>query len=239
MTILPEDKRERLPERHELKYFINRGDMIALGHRLGGVLHSDEHADENGEYFIRSLYFDDAYDTAYYDKQAGVMNRDKYRIRIYNLSDSVIFLERKRKVGDLIQKSSVRISRKLCEQIIGGNPKKLDAMDNALLNDMFREMRTRLMRPTVIVDYTRETFVYPVENVRITFDKRLRTGLFSKNLFSPDVMTVSPLDDEREILEVKYDSYLPDFISGMLWDVPAERSAISKYVLCRRFEPLS
>lgn len=239
MTILPEDKRERLPERHELKYFINRGDMIALGHRLGGVLHSDEHADENGEYFIRSLYFDDAYDTAYYDKQAGVMNRDKYRIRIYNLSDSVIFLERKRKVGDLIQKSSVRISRKLCEQIIGGNPKKLDAMDNALLNDMFREMRTRLMRPTVIVDYTRETFVYPVENVRITFDKRLRTGLFSKDLFSPDVMTVSPLDDEREILEVKYDSYLPDFISGMLWDVPAERSAISKYVLCRRFEPLS
>lgn len=239
MTILPEDKRERLPERHELKYFINRGDMIALGHRLGGVLHSDEHADENGEYFIRSLYFDDAYDTAYYDKQAGVMNRDKYRIRIYNLSDSVIFLERKRKVGDLIQKSSVRISRKLCEQIIGGNPKKLDAMDNALLNDMFREMRTRLMRPTVIVDYTRETFVYPVENVRITFDKRLRTGLFSKDLFSPDVMTVSPLDDEREILEVKYDSYLPDFISGMLWDIPAERSAISKYVLCRRFEPLS
>ena len=51
-------------------------------------------------------------------------------------------------------------------------------------------------------------------------------------------MTVSPLDDGREILEVKYDSYLPDFISAMLWDVPAERSAISKYVLCRRFEPL-
>ena len=236
---MPEDKREKFPERHELKYFINRGDMIALGHRLGGVLHSDDHADKNGEYFIRSLYFDDAYDTAYYDKQAGVMGRDKYRIRIYNLSDSGVYLERKRKMGDLIQKSSVRISRKLCEQIIGGNPRKLDSMDNALLNDMFREMRTRLLRPAVIVDYTRETFVYPVENVRITFDKHLRTGLYSKDLFSPDVMTVSPLDDEREILEVKYDSYLPDFISGMLRDVPAERSAISKYVLCRRFEPLA
>ena len=236
---MPEEKRERLPERHELKYFINRGDMIALGHRLGGVLHADEHADEKGEYFIRSLYFDDAYDTAYYDKQAGVMGREKYRIRIYNLSDSVIFLERKRKVGDLIQKSSVRISRKLCDQLIAGNPKKLDTMDNALLKDMFREMRTRLLRPAVIVDYTRETFVCPVENVRITFDKQLRTGLFSKDLFSPDLMTLSPLDSEREILEVKYDSYLPDFISGMLRDVPAERSAISKYVLCRRFEPLA
>ena len=233
-----DEKRERFPERHELKYFINRGDMIALGHRLGGVLHSDAHADANGEYFIRSLYFDDAYDTAYYDKQAGVMGRDKYRIRIYNLSDEAIFLERKRKIGDLIQKSSTRISRKLCDQLVKGNPGKLDQMDNALLNDMYREMRTKLLKPAVIVDYTRETFVHPAENVRITFDKQLKTGLYSKDLFSPGILTVSPLDDGREILEVKYDSYLPDFISAMLWDIPAERSAISKYVLCRRFEPL-
>ena len=82
---MQDTKRERLPERHELKYFINRGDMIALGHRLGGVLHPDPHADEKGEYFIRSLYFDDAYDMAFYDKVSGNQNRDKYRIRIYNL----------------------------------------------------------------------------------------------------------------------------------------------------------
>ena len=235
---MQDTKRERLPERHELKYFINRGDMIALGHRLGGVLHPDPHADEKGEYFIRSLYFDDAYDMAFYDKVSGNQNRDKYRIRIYNLSDEAIFLERKRKLGDLIQKSSTRISRKLCDQLVRGSCNKLDLIDNALLNDLFREMRVSLLRPKVIVDYTRETFIHPVENVRVTLDKNLRTGLLSRNLFSPDVMTVSPLDDGREILEVKYDSYLPDVISAMLWDVPAERSAISKYVLCRRFEPL-
>ncbi|MBQ4156840.1 MAG: polyphosphate polymerase domain-containing protein, partial [Clostridia bacterium] len=157
------------PERHELKYFINKGDMIALGHKLGGIMKADSHADERGEYFIRSLYFDDAYNTAYYDKMSGVMGRDKYRIRIYNLSDQVIFLERKRKVGDLIQKSSARISRKLCEQLMDGNPKGLLKAQHPLLDDMYREMRTKLLRPVVIVDYTRETFVLPVENVRITF----------------------------------------------------------------------
>lgn len=230
--------RSNMPERHELKYFINRGDMIALGHKLGHLLTADEHADDNGEYFIRSLYFDDAYDTAYYDKIGGYMGRDKYRIRIYNYSDKAIFLERKRKMGDLIQKSSVRISRKLCDQLIDGNPRGLSSIDNPLLNDMYREMRTRLMHPTVLVDYTRETFVFPVENVRITFDKNLRTGLLSTDLFSTDVMTVSPLDDGREILEVKYNHFLPDFISELLNDTPVERSAISKYVLCRRFEPL-
>ena len=167
------------------------------------------------------------------------MGRDKYRIRIYNMSDQVIFLERKRKVGDLIQKSSARISRKLCEQLMDGNPKGLLKAEHPLLDDMYREMRTKLLKPVVIVDYTRETFVLPVENVRITFDKNLRTAVHATNLFDPNLLTVSPLDDGREILEVKYDHFLPDYISALLADSPAVRSAISKYVLCRRFEPLA
>lgn len=226
------------PERHELKYFINRGDMLALGHKLGGVMNADMHADEKGEYFIRSLYFDDAYNTAFYDKMSGVMGRDKYRIRIYNLSDEVIFLERKRKLGDLIQKSSARISKKMCLQLMEGNVKGLLKADHPLLDDMFREMRTKLLRPVVIVDYTRETFVLPVENVRVTFDKQLRTALHATDLFDPGLLTVSPLDDGREIVEVKYDHFLPEYVSALLADTPMERSAISKYVLCRRFEPL-
>ncbi|MBE5792189.1 MAG: polyphosphate polymerase domain-containing protein [Clostridia bacterium] len=226
------------PERHELKYFINKGDMIALGHRLGGLMKADAHADERGEYFIRSLYFDDAYNTAYYDKVSGVMGRDKYRIRIYNLSDQVIYLERKRKIGDLIQKSSVRISRKLCEQLMDGNPNSLLKANHPLLSDMYREMRTKLLKPVVLVDYTREVFLLPVENVRITFDKGLKTAVNSTDLFNPNLMTVSPLDDGHEILEVKYDHFLPDTVSALLADTPVIRSAISKYILCRRFEPL-
>ena len=60
-----EQKRDRLPERHENKYWINRGDMLALRARLQNVLEHDEHADEEGNYFIRSLYFDDIEDSAY------------------------------------------------------------------------------------------------------------------------------------------------------------------------------
>ena len=233
---MQQDKRERLPERHEKKYYINRGDMIALGHKLGKILKPDPHANDDGEYFIRSLYFDDAYDSAYYDKLDGVMGRDKYRIRIYNLSDKVIFLERKRKVGDLIQKSSCRLSRELAEQLIAGNALPLLKSGNPLLLDMYREMRTKLLRPKVLVDYTRETFVHPVENVRITFDKRLKTCPGSIDLFSRSLLTFSPLDDGREILEVKYDHYLPDYIASILENTPAENTAISKYVLCRRFD---
>lgn len=198
----------------------------------------DSHTDKNGEYFIRSLYFDDAYDRAYYDKLDGVQDRDKYRIRIYNMSDSVIFLERKRKAGELIQKSACIIDRKLADALVDGDPSPLLGSDEPLLMDMYVEMRTKLLRPRVLVDYVREAFVFPAEHTRITFDKQLATCPGSIDLFDPDLLTLSPVDDDKEVLEVKFDTYLPQHIANLLAGVPAENCAISKYVLCRRFEPL-
>lgn len=231
------EKRQALPARHELKFFVNRAELEALRSRLYPVLYLDPHC-QDGPYRIRSLYFDDAFDSAFHDKQSGVMHRDKYRIRIYNGSDSTIFLERKRKMGDLIQKSSVRITRRLAERLINGDPRGLQNSPNALIQDMFVMMRTRLLRPKVIVDYAREAYIHPVEDVRITLDLSLRTGLSSVDLFNADIPTVCPHDRDVEILEVKFNNYLPDFVNGLLHGIDAERSAISKYVICRRFEPL-
>lgn len=233
-----QQKRNQLPARHELKYFINPAELAALRKRLRGALVMDSHCVGGRPYVIRSLYFDDIDDSAFYDKQAGVMHRDKYRIRIYDHSDKVIFLERKRKLGDLIQKSSVPITRRLCEQLADGDPAGLYKSRNPLLQDMYVQMRTRLLRPKVLVDYRREAYLHPAEDVRITFDLSLRTGLSSIDLFNPDVPTVCPHDRNVEILEVKFNNVLPEYISGLLSGVEAERSAVSKYVLCRRFEPL-
>ena len=233
-----QDKRTALPARHELKYFINPAELDVLRARLRPVMRMDSHCRGGKPYIIRSLYFDYIDDSAFYDKQAGVMHRDKYRIRIYRYSDKEIFLERKRKMGDLIQKSSVQITRRLCEQLISGDPRGLQTSSNPLLQDVYVQMRTRLLRPAVIVDYAREAYLHPAENVRITFDLNLRSGLHSQDLFNAELPTVCPHDRDVEILEVKFDHYLPEHIAGLLRGVEAERSAVSKYVLCRRFEPL-
>lgn len=233
-----QQKRNGLPARHELKYFINPAELEALRGRLRGALAMDSHCVGGKPYVIRSLYFDDIDDSAFYDKQAGVMHRDKYRIRIYNFSDKTIFLERKRKMGDLIQKSSVQITRRLCDQLVSGNPAGLFKAQNPLLQDMYVQMRTRLLRPRVLVDYEREAYIHPAEDVRITFDLTLRSGLASTDLFNPNLPTVCPHDRNVEILEVKFNNYLPDYINAILTGVEAERSAVSKYILCRRFEPL-
>lgn len=234
-----QEKRTSLPARHELKYFINPAELEVLRERLKPVMRLDPHCKGGKPYIIRSLYFDDINDRAYYDKQSGVMHRDKYRIRIYGLSDKEIFLERKRKMGDLIQKSSVHITRRLCEQLISGDPRGLQTSKEPLLRDMFAEMRLNLLRPSVIVDYVREAYQYPAENVRITFDMKLRSGLHSVDIFNQNLPTVCPHDENVEILEVKFDSYLPDHIRLLLSGIAADRSAVSKYVLCRRFEPLN
>ncbi len=235
---MPENKRTRLPARHELKYFINPAEIEVLRARLRPVLAMDKHCVGGRPYVIRSLYFDDIDDTAYYDKVAGVMARDKYRIRIYRHSDKEIFLERKRKLGDLIQKSSVQITRRLCDQIISGDPRGLQTSRNPLLQDMYVQMRTRLLRPAVIVDYEREAYLHPAEDVRITFDLNLRSGLHSTDLFNAKIPTICPHDENVQILEVKFNNYLPTYIQALLGGIQADRSAVSKYVLCRRFEPL-
>lgn len=222
--------------RHELKYHINQGDAALLSSILRGSMHRDANADEKGLYHIRSLYFDDASDSAYVDKLNGVRDRDKYRIRIYNLTDAQIRLERKTKRGDYIEKTAVMITRKLAEKIIAGDPSGLETIDHPLLHDVYIQMRTRLLRPAVIVDYEREAYVHPAENTRITLDRQLHSGLFSHDLFNPRLPTIPALRDDTVVLEVKYDRRIPSYLPPLLASIRASRSAISKYVLCRQFE---
>ena len=100
-----------MPLRHELKFYINEMQYYLLSRALDRVLDRDPNGDENNEYHIRSLYFDTVFNDALYDKLDGVQNRDKYRIRIYNLSDRVIKMECKTKVGSLTAAQVTEIAK--------------------------------------------------------------------------------------------------------------------------------
>jgi hypothetical protein len=70
------------------------------------------------------------------------------------------------------------------------------------------------------------------------FTRRRTSGLFSYDLFDPHLPTVPPIAADQVILEVKFNQVLPQYLSQVLslaagW---SQRSAISKYTLCRRFE---
>ena len=107
------------PFRHELKFLINEGERELLKTRMRPLFQLDPHA-VDGQYLIRSLYFDDYWNSAYEEKDMGVMERQKYRIRLYNCQDDVIQLERKRKSGSYIFKESARLTRDEVERILRG-----------------------------------------------------------------------------------------------------------------------
>ena len=83
--------------RHELKYYISQADYVMMSNVLGRTMDADKNANSRGEYFIRSLYFDDVFDNSMREKLSGVDGREKIRIRIYGLSHQVIKLEVSRK----------------------------------------------------------------------------------------------------------------------------------------------
>ena len=222
-----------LQYRHEWKHEINRADLLALRQRLRTVLTPDSHGTE-GKYTIRSLYFDDPWDTALRQKIDGVDRREKFRIRLYDGDEAVIRLEKKSKCNGLCQKSSAPLSAEEAQSIVEGNIDWMADSPHALVRELYHHMSARLLRPVTIVDYTREAYVF--EDVRITFDKHIRSGLYATDLFDPDLLTVPVLPEDRMVMEVKYDDALPAAVSRLLQPVPVARTAFSKYEMCRQFQ---
>ena len=146
--------------RHELKYLISWADKAELTTRMSPVLKLDPHA-TNGGYFIRSLYFDDYWNTAYEEKDAGVLLRKKYRIRIYNCSDRSIKLERKKKIGSYIYKEAAPLTHAEFDAILAGDYDFLLRSPRRLCQEFYTECVCNVLRPRVIVDYAAGIFLTP------------------------------------------------------------------------------
>ncbi len=218
--------------RHELKYLINMPDWALLRARLPAVVARDPNTGPGGEYHIRSLYFDDYWNSAYEEKELGVLTRHKYRIRVYNCQDSVIKLERKSKYGAYIYKQAAPLDREGVQRILDGDYGFLLHSPHNLLREFYYECTSRIMRPRVIVDYDREPFVLEAGEVRVTFDKHVRAGMGAFDLFDTALPTVEVLPADQMIMEVKFTTFLPKAVKQLLPPRASELTAASKYVMC-------
>ncbi|WHX49902.1 polyphosphate polymerase domain-containing protein [Paenibacillus woosongensis] len=225
----------KLNFRHELKFLVNRQQYFLMRQRLVNLMDHDQHTGSNGEYHIRSLYFDDMDNTALHEKLGGIRQRCKYRIRIYNMQDDVIHFEKKIKLNDYIAKVKEPITRGMYHSILNGDFQVLHVPEKPLLMELYQQMNHRLLRPKVIVDYVREPFVFANGNVRITFDKDLRTGLHAVDIFDHQLQSVSAIDDKLIILEVKYDEFIPETIRAAIQLEGLSRQSASKYVICCKY----
>ena len=191
----------------------------------------DQHA-ADGTYRIRSLYFDTPEDTALREKLDGVSRREKFRIRCYNHDYSLIHLEKKSKLAGLCKKESTDLTAQEVRQLLDGDTRWMAAADRPLVQELYRKMQTRQLRPKTLVDYTREPFIYGPGNVRVTLDYDLRTGLGCTEFLDPDCPTI-PAGGSPILLEVKWDEFLPDIIRAAVQLEGRRVTAFSKYAQCR------
>lgn len=217
--------------RNELKYIISYGDYLVLKSVIKHCMALDSYAGEEG-YHIRSLYFDDLHDSALYEKNFGVQNRKKYRIRVYNKSDRLIKLERKRKFTNHTNKEDHTLLRSDYERIMDREVDFLLSTQNNVAQAFYYEFKNQMLRPKVIVDYLREPYIMETGDVRITFDKQLSASSQVGDLFG-EIVGRPVLNSGVMILEVKFTHFIPDIIRMYLGLIDKKPLAVSKYVLCR------
>ena len=191
--------------RHELKHELGTAELLALRQRLRAVLDPDKHSPD-GRYSVRSLYFDDARDTALREKQDGVGSRQKFR-----------------KLTEPMRADTVRA-------VISGSSW---TPEGPLSQELKARMASGLL-PKTIVDYTREAYTFPAGNVRVTLDYDIRSGLDCTALFDAGCTTV-PVPGYPAILEVKWDEFLPDIVRDAVALRGIRTGAFSKYAACRAY----
>jgi hypothetical protein len=222
--------------RHEIKFIISKQMSLILKQRLALAMDVDKNSvNLDNTYFIRSLYFDDINSTAYYEKIDGVLYRKKYRIRIYNNDSSFIRLERKWKHNNMTSKDQLKISKENCINLLTNQFDNIDKelLNNSLMKEFITDIKVFGLKPSVIVDYKRLAYTYPISEVRITFDERIKSGLYNCNLFNMNRITYDVIDNNEVVLEVKFNEVLPEHISIILQTIPMYRQAVSKFALCR------
>lgn len=225
-------------KRRELKYLLSEKAYILLRQRIAVALARDKGCSDNPEgYFIRSLYFDSLGDQALFDKLAGYDPRKKYRIRIYDISDPKGRFEIKAKRGECIHKTSFWIDRDEITAVQVGDYQWMKNKTESHWKMLHNFFTAQVMKPVIIIDYIRDAYTAPFNNLRITFDKNLEItpvdSLKGCSIYDKLLKPYQPMEG-KVIMEIKFDgTAIPAHIKKLLSIIDAPRLAISKYAIGR------
>lgn len=216
--------------RTEKKYEISHFTVLKLKNMLQASLKEDKFNNIDG-YLVRSLYFDTVYDNDYWDKENGLENRRKIRLRTYNPASEKLKLELKEKKGENQIKRSLIIDKCSSKRLINGDYSVLREIDTELSNELFYIMQTNLYRPKCIVEYNRLAYMVPENNIRITIDTNIKSTESSYDIFSTSLGLYNVT--EQNVLEVKYNNFLLSYVKDIIDIADKSEISASKYCISR------
>jgi len=229
--------------RYELKFFVPLHRLDALVRYVRPYVEPDPHAklDQHGlpRYTIQSVYLDTERLRFYHEKQDGVMNRRKFRVRIYGSpSDaSRAFLEIKFRDNTQVSKDRIAVplsdARRIFAHLAAPELPGLSPPQARMLVRYLAAYDTLALRPVVNVMYDRTAFVGRTDDtVRFTIDIQLRwqDQRGAAMLFEP--RSVLPIPLPGAILELKFNRLMPEWMRRVVRDFDLRQESISKYAHC-------
>lgn len=185
----------------------------------------DPHTDPvTGSYIIHSLYLDT--DDLHIYHRRGSYKRCKYRIRRYGGND-LVFLERKLKIGDRVQKRRTAIAQMELTDL--ESFRTAEAWPGRWFQ---QRMWTRSLKPVCLISYERAAYTGQSSEgpLRLTLDRQTTCSPQEtlKLDESPDAL---PLLMHQQILELKFRGWMPTLFKRLVAECRLQTTTISKYRL--------
>lgn len=218
--------------RTEEKYPLDLIQACKYRALFSSVLACDSYS-RNGDYMVRSLYFDTIDDKDFFQKVTEQNLRRKIRLRIYSPENDFAKLEIKQKENIFQKKRSLIVSKEDALQLIDGNYSVLQKYQSKLAAELYSIMCTEVYVPRSIVEYQRYALMAKENNIRLTFDSRIRATESNFDLYGETLPLTPVFPQDRVIFEVKYDKFILKYISDIISTIDARNISSSKYCLSR------
>lgn len=221
--------------RFEFKYLLDKETAGEIKKDLQHFLIPDPYFEENQGYWIHSLYFDNQSFSCFWEKIDGAFFRKKIRYRIYGKEkDSDIFLEIKRKKGDIVLKDRMVVNKNQIPLLLENSLDHLLKMekkitDHELLKEYYSLKWQRVLAPVILISYFRQAFLSPYQDLRLTFDRKITCNKVKNFSFGSDNDLEKEILDNAVVFELKFTGSLPYWLYHLIKKYNLRREPISKY----------
>ena len=226
--------------RYEFKYLLPNPLREVVEAELGHFVDFDPFvtSQPNHKYFVRSLYFDDAVNSAFYEKVDGMLSRKKFRLRTYSRAASdraPLFLEQKGRHNNLVIKVRTPLSEAAtddidCQRERISNVIVRHSKAGKVLDKFIHDLYKKDIRPVALIDYTRRPYISRLDTeFRLTFDDNLHAT--PTNTLWPTIeQGTKECVSGHTIMEVKFRYHMPAWFHAIVQSYNLQRVSISKIV---------
>jgi SPX domain protein involved in polyphosphate accumulation len=223
--------------RSEFKYQVSGEELAAIQKWLLRYCVPDENSQGGEWYPIRSLYLDNSDFRLYQDAAEKLPFRLKLRARAYGDARGSVKLEVKRRVRDLIVKTSATAKQAQWASAARGLQGLCDTATPAM-GEFLQLTETLQATPRVLVYYERQAFSSAVDDyVRVTFDRHMACQPMRawdlhgdpREWLAVDAPKAFGERDSPYVLEIKFVDRPPAWLRDLTLRFGLERRGFSKY----------